>query len=164
MLKATLLRRLLSANYQPGRLPPIHLSSFPWLVAALPLVTPHPPPPVVFMAHHLLLLSSCHATSTCHRLEVLLAFKMPPPLVRWCLQLVVTMPLIAPLPFLVLSTIRHLLSANASPPIGLLFASWLSRHPCCRAAATSCPLDTPPPPCDDPPPLRNALPPLVCLL
>jgi hypothetical protein len=71
---------------------------------------------------------------------------MPPPLVCWCLQLIVTTPLVAPLPLLVLSTIRRLLSANASPPVGLLFASWLSCHPCCRAAAASCPLDTPPPP------------------
>jgi hypothetical protein len=71
---------------------------------------------------------------------------MPPPLVRWCLQLIVTMPLVAPLPLLVLSTIHRLLSANASPPVGLLFASWLSCHPCCRAATASCPLDTPPPP------------------
>jgi hypothetical protein len=71
---------------------------------------------------------------------------MPPPLVHWCLQLIVTMPLVALLPLFVLSTIHHLLSANASPPIGLLFASWLSCHPCCRAAAASCPLDMPPPP------------------
>jgi hypothetical protein len=55
-------------------------------------------------------------------------------------------PLVAQLPLLVLSTIHRLLSANASPPIGLLFASWLLCHPCCRAAAASRPLDTPPPP------------------
>ena len=71
---------------------------------------------------------------------------MLPPLVRWCLQLIVTTPLVAPLPLLVLSTIHRLLSANASPPVGLLFASWLSCHPCHRAAAASPPLDTPPPP------------------
>ncbi len=71
---------------------------------------------------------------------------MPPPLVCWCLQLIVTTPLVAPLPLLVLSTIHCLLSANASPPIGLLFASWLSCHPCCHAATASCPLDMPPPP------------------
>ncbi len=34
----------MSANYQPGCLPPIHLSSLPWLVVTLPLVAPHPPP------------------------------------------------------------------------------------------------------------------------
>jgi hypothetical protein len=55
-------------------------------------------------------------------------------------------PLITPLPLLVLSTIHRLLSANASPPVGLLFASWLLRHPCCRAATTSRPLDMPLPP------------------
>jgi hypothetical protein len=71
---------------------------------------------------------------------------MPLPLVRWCLQLIVTTPLVAPLPLLVLSTIHCLLSANASPPVGVLFASWLLCHPCCRAAAASRPLDTPPPP------------------
>jgi hypothetical protein len=69
---------------------------------------------------------------------------MPPPLVCWCLQLIVMMPLVAPLPLLVLLTIHRLLSANASPPVGLLFASWLSCHPCCRAPAASHPLDTPP--------------------
>jgi hypothetical protein len=42
--------------------------------------------------------------------------------------------------------IHCLLSANASPPVGLLFASWLLCHPCCCAATTSHPLDTPPPP------------------
>jgi hypothetical protein len=56
------------------------------------------------------------------------------------------MPLVAPLPLLVLSTIHHLLSANASPPVGLLFASWLLCHPCCCAAAASRPLNTLPPP------------------
>ncbi len=71
---------------------------------------------------------------------------MPLPLVCRCLQLIVTMPLVASLPLLVLSTIHCLLSANASPPIGLLFASWLLCHPCCRAATASPPLDTPPPP------------------
>ncbi len=71
---------------------------------------------------------------------------MPPPLIRWCLQLIVTTPLVAPLLLLILSTIHRLLSVNASLPIGLLFASWLSCHPCCHAAATSCPLDTQPPP------------------
>jgi hypothetical protein len=72
---------------------------------------------------------------------------MPPPLVRWCLQLIVTTPLIALLPLLVLLAIHRLLSANASPPVGLLFAaSWLLCHPCCCAAAASRPLDTPYPP------------------
>ncbi len=56
------------------------------------------------------------------------------------------MPLITPLPLLILSTIHRLLSANASPPVGLLFARWLSCHPCCRAAPASGPLDTLPPP------------------
>ncbi len=55
-------------------------------------------------------------------------------------------PLVAPLPLLVPSMIHRLLSVNASPPVGLLFASWLSCHPCCRATATSCPLNMPPPP------------------
>jgi hypothetical protein len=54
------------------------------------------------------------------------------------------MPLVAPLPLLVLSMIHRLLSVNASPPVGLLFASWLSCHPCCCAATTSHCLDTPP--------------------
>jgi hypothetical protein len=54
------------------------------------------------------------------------------------------MPLVAPLPLLVLSTIHRLLSANASPPVGLLFASWLSCHP--RAATASHPPNMPPPP------------------
>ncbi len=71
---------------------------------------------------------------------------MLPPLVRWCLQLIVTTPLIAPLQLLILSTIHCILSVNTSPPVGLLFASWLSCHPCCCAAAASCSLDTPPPP------------------
>jgi hypothetical protein len=71
---------------------------------------------------------------------------MPPPLIRWCLQLIVTTPLIAPLPLLILSTIHYLLSANTSPPVGLLFASWLLCHPCCCAATASCPLNTPSPP------------------
>ena len=66
------------------------------------------------------------------------------PLVRWCLQLIVTMPLVAPLPLLLLSMINHLLPANASPPVSLLFASWLLCHPCCCAAAASRPLDMPP--------------------
>ncbi len=109
----------------------------------------------------LILLSSCRTTFTSHRLEVPPVFKMPPPLVRWCLRLVVTMPLVAPL-LLILLTIRRLLSANPSPPVGLLFASWLLRHPCCRAAAASCPLNMPPPPCNKPPPPCNAPPPLVC--
>ncbi len=55
-------------------------------------------------------------------------------------------PLIALLPLLILSTIHRLLSANASPPVGPLFASWLSCHPCCCATAASRPLDTLPPP------------------
>ncbi len=71
---------------------------------------------------------------------------MPLPLVRWCLQLIVTTPLIALLPLLVLLTIHCLLSANASPPVGHLFSSWLLCHPCCCAAAIFRPLNTPPPP------------------
>ena len=54
---------------------------------------------------------------------------------RWRLRLVVATPHVAPPPTLVLSALRRLLSAHASPPVCLLFASWLSRHPCCRAAA-----------------------------
>jgi hypothetical protein len=70
---------------------------------------------------------------------------MPPPLLRCCLQLIVTMPLVALLPLLVRSMIHRLVSVNASSPIGLLFAeSWLSCHPCCHAATASCPLDMPP--------------------
>ncbi len=141
LVKVTLLLRLLSANCQPVCLPPIHLSSLSWLVVVSPLIAPHPPPPVIFTTRHLILSSSCHATSTSHCVEVPPALCKLPPLVRWCLQLIVTMPLVAPLLPLVLSTIHHLLSANASPPIGLLFASWLSCHPCCCAAAASCPLD-----------------------
>jgi hypothetical protein len=56
---------------------------------------------------------------------------------RWLLQLVVVTPHVAPPPPLVLSALHRLLSANASPPVCLLFASWLSRCPCCRAAAAS---------------------------
>jgi hypothetical protein len=93
---------------------------------------------------------------------------MPPPLVRWCLQLIVTTPLIAPLLLLVLSMIHCLLSANASPPVGLLFARWLLCHPCCHAAAASCPLDMPPLPQDKPPPLvcwrLSSCLPLLCRL
>ncbi len=146
LVEVTLLLRLLSANCQPVCPPPIHLSSLPWLVVVLPLVMLHPPPPVVFTACRLFLSSSCRTTSTSHCFEVPPAFKMPPPLVRWCLQLILTMPLFAPLPLLVLLTIYRLLPANTSPPVGLLFASWLLCHPCCHAIAASCPLDTPPPP------------------
>jgi hypothetical protein len=146
LVKVTLLLCLLPANCQPGCPPPIHLSSLPWLVVVSPLVALHLPPPVAFTTFHLFLLSSCCATSTSHRFKVPPAFKTPPPLVCWCLQLIVTMPLVLPLLLLVLLTIHCLLSANASPSVGLLFACWLSCHPCCRAAATSCPLNTPPPP------------------
>jgi hypothetical protein len=55
-------------------------------------------------------------------------------------------PLVALLPLFILLTIHCLLSVNASPPVGLLFASWLSCHPCCCAAAASHPLNTLPPP------------------
>jgi hypothetical protein len=71
---------------------------------------------------------------------------MPPPLVRWCLRLIVMMPLVALLLLLVLSAIHHFLSANAFPPVGLLFASWLLCHPCCHAATASCPFSMLPPP------------------
>ncbi len=114
----------------------------PWLVVALSFVTPHPPPPVVFTTSHLILSSSCCSSSTYHCFEVPQAFKTLPPLVRWCLRLIVTTPLIVLLPLLVISMIHHLMSANASPPVGHLFASWLSCHPCCRAAAASCPFST----------------------
>ncbi len=163
----------MSANCQPGFPLPIHLSSLPWLVVASSFVAPHPPPPVVFTTRRLILSSSCRASSTYHRFEVPQTFKMPPPLVRWCLRLIVTMPLVALLPLLVLSTIHRLLSANASPPVGLLFATWLSSHPCCRAAAASHPFSTLPPPlvlsthnlcCNEPPPPCNTLPPLASLL
>jgi hypothetical protein len=162
MVTVTLLRRLLSANCQPGCPPPIHLSSLPWLVVVLPLGALHPPPPVVFTTCRLLLSSSCHATFTSHHLEMPPAFKTPSTFDRWCLQLVVTTPLVALLPLLLLSTIRCLLSVNASPPVGLLFSNWLSRHPCCCTAAASCPLNMPPPPRNKLPPPRDVLPPLVC--
>ncbi len=63
---------------------------------------------------------------------------------RWCLRLVVAMPHIVPPPPLAISTLRRLLSADASPPlcllyasppVCLLFASWLSHCPCCCATA-----------------------------
>ena len=116
-----------------------------------PHVMPHPhlPPPLILMAHLLLLSSSCRPTFTSHCLEVQPAFKMPPPHVRWCLQLIVKMPLVAPPP-LVLSMLHRLLLADTSPPACLLFASWLSRRPCCRTATTSCPLEAPPLPCNEP--------------
>ncbi len=136
----------MSANCQPGCPLPIHLSSLPWLVVASSFVLPHPPPPVVFTMRHLILSSSCCSSSTYHRFEVPQAFKTPPLLVCWCLRLIVTMPLVVLLPLLVLSTIHRLLSANASPPIGLLFASWLLCHPCCHAAAASRPFSMLPPP------------------
>ncbi len=160
----------MSANYQSGCPLPIHLSSLPWLVVASSFVTPHPPPPGVFTTRHLILSSSCCASSTYHCFEVPQAFNTPPPLVRWCLRLIVTTPLVTLLPPLVLSTIHRLLSANASPPIGLLFASWLLCYPCCCAAAASCPFNTLPPPlvlltrslpCNEPPPPRDMPPPLV---
>ncbi len=90
---------------------------------------------------------------------------MPPPIVRWCLLLVVMMPIVAPLPLplLVLWTICRLLSVDALPPVSLLFASWLLHCPCCcAAAAASCPLNMPSPPPNEPPPPCNAPPPLVC--
>ena len=92
----------------------------------------------------LVLLSSCPATSTSHCFATPLAFKTPLPLVRWCLWLIVTTPLVALLPLLVLLMIHCLLYANASPPVGFLFASWLLCHPCCCTAAASHPLDMPP--------------------
>ena len=66
-------------------------------------------------------------------------------MLRWRLRLVVATPHVMPLPPLVLSALRRLLSADASlpfvlyasTPVCLLFASWLSRRPCCRAAANS---------------------------
>jgi hypothetical protein len=117
-------------------------------------------PPAIFTMRCLLLLSSSRATSTSHHLEVSPAFETPPPLVCWCLWLVVTMPLFALLLLLVLSTIHCLLSGDASPPVGLLFASWLSRP--CTTAAASCRLHTLPPPCDEPPLPCTPPPPLVC--
>ncbi len=65
---------------------------------------------------------------------------------RFCLRLVVATPHVVPPPPLILSALHCLLSADASPPFCLLyasppvclfFASWLSRRPCCRAAADS---------------------------
>ncbi len=160
----------MSANCQPRCPPPIHLSSLPLLVVASSFIPPHPPPPVVFTTRHLILSSSCRTSSTYHCFKVPQAFKMLPPLVHWCLRLIVTAPLVMLLPLLVLSTIHRLLSANASPPVGLLSASWLLCHPCCRAAAASRPFSTLPPPlvlstrslpCNEPPPPCNTPPPLV---
>ncbi len=119
----------MSANCQPGCPLPIHLSSLPWLVVASSFVMPHPPPPVVFTTRCLILSSSCRSSSTYHYFEVPQAFKTLPPLVRWCLRLIVTTPLVALLPLLILSTIH-----------------WLLCHPCCRAAAAFCPFSMPPPP------------------
>jgi hypothetical protein len=161
---------LLSANCQPGCSLPIHLSSLPWLVVVSFFVTLHPPPPDVFTMRRLILSSSCRLSSTYHCIEVPQAFKTPPPLVRLCLRLIVTMLLVTLLPLLVLSTIHRLLSANASPPVGLLFVSWLLCHPCCRAAAASHLFSTLPPPLvlstyslphNEPPPPHNTPPPLV---
>jgi hypothetical protein len=45
-----------------------------------------------------------------------------------CLRLIVATPLIASPPPLVLSTLHRLLSVDTSPPICLLFASWLCRR------------------------------------
>ncbi len=63
------------------------------------------------------------------------------PLGNW---LVVMMPLVMPLPPLImllppldLSTLHCLLSADASPPVCHLFASWLPCCPCCCIAASS---------------------------
>ncbi len=143
-----LLLRLLSTNLGV-RLP--LTSTFPWLVVMSPCVAPHLHLllPLVLTARHLLL-SSCRATSTSHHLEAFPAFKMPLPHVRWRLLLIVAMPLVKPPSPLVLSTLHCLLSADASPPVCLLFASWLLRPPCCRAAAASCPLEALPPPCNKP--------------
>jgi hypothetical protein len=62
------------------------------------------------------------------------------------LRLIVTTPLVALLPLLVLSTSTASCLQNASPLVGLLFASWLSCHPCCHATAASCPFSMLPPP------------------
>ncbi len=129
LVKVNFLLRLLSTNCQPGCPSPIHLSSLPRLVVMSPLVALHPPPPVVFTTRRLILSSSCHATSTSHRFEVPPAFKTPLPLVRWCLWLIVTTPLVALLPLLILLTIHRLLFVNTSPLVGLLYASWLLCHP-----------------------------------
>ena len=65
---------------------------------------------------------------------------------RWRLRLVVETPHVVPPPPLVLSALRRLLSADASPPICLLytsppvyilFASWLPCRPCCPTAAAA---------------------------
>ena len=65
---------------------------------------------------------------------------------RVCLRLIVATPHVVPPPPLVLSVLRRLLSADASPPfcllyasppVCLLFARWLSHRPCCRATADS---------------------------
>jgi hypothetical protein len=85
-------------------------------------------PPVVFTMRRLLLLSSCNATSTSHCLEVPPAFRTPPPLVHRCLRLVITIPLVVPLPILILSTITA--SCLRTPP--LLLASCLPAS--CRIA------------------------------
>ncbi len=59
-------------------------------------------------------------------------------------------PLTPPLPFASCLPAGCCVAASASQLslADLLFASWLSRCPCCRAAAASCPLVTPPTPHD----------------
>jgi hypothetical protein len=81
MVKVTLHFCLLSVNCPPGCPPPIHLSSVPWLVSHCHLLHRIHSPCCLYKTRCLLLLSSCHTTSTSHRLEVPPAFKMPPPLV-----------------------------------------------------------------------------------
>jgi hypothetical protein len=165
-----LLFRLLSADPLGVRLP--FTSGLPWLVVAPPRVAPPPPSPLVLTTRRFLLSSSRRTTSTSCHLEAPPAFKTLPPLCRLAprlplplvCRLVVGTPLVTPPPPLDLSMLHRLLSADASPPVCLLFASWLSRCPCCCAAASSRSLDAPPPPRDAPPPLvhYSSRSPLVC--
>jgi hypothetical protein len=70
----------------------------------------------------------------------------PPTLLPLVCRLVVVTPFAAPQPPLVLLMLCHTLSTDASPPVCLLFASWLLFSPCCCTIASSQSLDTPPPP------------------
>ncbi len=109
------------------------------------------------MSHriHLPLSSLQHATS----FSCPLAAQPPPPIISRCCRLIdaaTSCPLVPPADCHDASCRTAAASCplnnppplvcKCSPPVGLLFASWLSCHPCCHAAAASCPLDTLPPP------------------
>jgi hypothetical protein len=171
LVKVTLLLRLLSANCQPGCPPPIHLSSLPWLVVALPLVMLHPPPRCLYnvLPHSLVLLprnlhlSSCQGAAgfqdaaascllvppadchnaSCHAATTSRPLDNPLPLVCKCLPS--HWPLVCQLVVMspLLSRRHRLLS---------------SQH----AASASRPLNTPPRPRNKLPLPHNMPLPLVC--